>query len=190
MDNWSLEYDKFRLDNILIYYQTGNEYILSTMCVFTGVERYLNIYDGDEDWILSPGCCWNPYFVHPITEKRHTALYSTGYDIIDGYGTLYPSLKFNYDTIYEDGRSYKVRTKPITQAAKWWNNIQKKSPINIYGEFPPGNNIQISEETNQLSAASFSGIDSWVEIVNLYKNPNNIKNKIKRNYELFQESFI
>lgn len=190
MDNWSIEYDKFRLDNILIYYKTGDEYILTTMCVFTGIEQYLNVYDGD-DYLISMGYPKNNYFIHPITQKRHAALYSSGSDIIDGYGTLYPTLKFNYDTILTaDGDSFQVYTKPITQPEKWWINITKKSPINIYGEFPPANEVKISKKTNQLSAVSMTQLSSYMEIVELYSNPKNIKNKIKRNYDLFKETFI
>lgn len=189
MDNWSLEYDKFRLDNILLYYKTGDEYILTTMCVFTGVEQYKNVYDKDDE-LISPGCTKNNYFIHPITEKRHTALYSSGSDIIDGYGTLYPTLKFNYDTIVEDnGTSYQVYTKPITQPDKWWVNINKKSPINVYGEFPSGK-VKISNKTNQLSAISLSYLSTYKEVLELYQDPANIKNKIKRNHELFKETFI
>lgn len=189
MDNWSLDYDKHRLDNILLYYKFRNEYILTTMCVYTGIDKYMYIYKGP-NCPLVYSSYMNHYFVHPITNKRHTALYSTGTDIIDGYGTLYPNLKFEYDKIIGCEIAIKVYTRPLHDPGKWQDNIEKKNPSNVYGEIPTSTNVTISNDTNQLAAVSFAHIYSYEELVTLYKNPSNLKKKISDNYKIYQESFI
>lgn len=179
-----LEYDRQRPELLCYVKEKDDVYILSTLCVYMGDFKPVSVFRGELDlWDADP---YNPIFWNPISDRRHSVLYSNGKDVMDGYGMSFEQLYFDNGVLSTGDTHTHVYFRPHTEYENWSDNVKNSNPSNVFGPIP--NRIdKISDATDIMACISYTGLD-FDEIVKIYKDSEQIKRTIRHNIRLLQSS--